>query len=110
MKRLLLLGVALAPLAGCAALDSARDWLADPKTQAAASVVGAGLKVVICGLAQGASIALAVEQSGQTKGQYATGIVYTSSSLVCAAVGGTPKGSTTTTGGETVVTSVAAAK
>ena len=109
MKKLAFAGALALALAssGCAQINAARDWVIDPKTQAAAQVFGAGIKVVICGLASGASIALGVEKAGQTEGQYATGIVYTSSQLVCSALGGTAKGTAVTSGGETVVTAAA---
>lgn len=96
-------------LTGCAQVNAARDWLIDPKTQAAAKVVGSGLKVFICGLSEGSRIALQVEQAGQTKGQTATGMVLVGSSGVCAALGGVTRGSEITKGGEVVVTAMAAA-
>lgn len=101
-------GCASSALTGCAQVNAARDWLVDPKTQAAAKVVGAGIKVFICGLSEGAKIALQVQQAGQTKGQTATNMVLVGSSGVCAALGGVTQGVATTKGGEVVVTAAPA--
>lgn len=110
MKKLAILTVATAAplLAGCAQMTAARDWLADPKTAAAANILiaqaKAGATLVSCFVGAGSSIALAVEQEANAKGQYATGIVYSASSKVCAALQGTATGTVKATGGEAVVT------
>ena len=101
-----------ASLSGCAQITAARDFLADPKTQLAGSLLlaeaKAGATLISCFVGAGSSIALAVEQSGNTKGQYATGIVYSASSKVCSTLQGQATGSIKASGGETVVTGTAA--
>ncbi len=108
MKRILIAALLLAPLAGCAQLNAARDWLIDPKTQQAAQVLvstaKAGATLVSCFVGAGSAIALSVEQQAGTQGQYATGIIYAASSKVCAALSGTASGTVTAQGGEAVVT------
>ena len=108
MKKIAILAALALPLAGCAEINAARDWLIDPKTQVAAQVVGAGLKVFICGLSQGAQIALAVEQAGQTKGQTVTGMILVGSTGVCGALGGVTQGTAITKAGDVVVTAAPA--
>lgn len=110
MNRIAVLAVLALPLVagGCAQLNSARDWLVDPKTQQAASVLvstaKAGATLVSCFVGSGSAIALAVEQQAGAKGQYATGIIYAASTKVCAALSGTADGTVTASGGEAVVT------
>lgn len=108
MKRTILALMLIETLAGCASADKVRDWLIDPKTAAAAQVVSAGFKALICGLAEGTSIALSVEQAGSTKGQTVTNMVLVGSAAVCSALGGAAQGTVVTKGGEVVVTAAPA--
>lgn len=113
MKKLAIIAFGMLVLAGCGRNGerdlwiAARDYLADPKTQQAANVLvktaRAGATLVSCFVGAGSGIALAVEQESKTKGQYATGIVYSASSKICTALGGVPTGEVVASGNETIV-------
>jgi hypothetical protein len=81
-------------IAGCnsagSRLTAARDWVNDPKTQAAASTIAGWDRAIICKIPAGAALAGQIEDALSTG--YAvkttTGRVYTVSAAVCSAIGG----------------------
>ena len=96
MRKLVILAVAILPLAGCAQVIAARDFLSDPKTVEATAVAKGWSQIVACSVNNAASIAGQIESAvnaGKAV-QDTTGRVYTVSSIVCSALGGTP-GATT---------------
>lgn len=75
---------------GCAQIDQARDWLAQPQTVAAVATLKDATTALVCDVSSGSALALAVEKqiADTTGAQATTSIVYTTSSLVCARLSG----------------------
>lgn len=96
MKKIALLAVTILSLAGCAQVLAIRDELADPKTVQALAVAKGWSQIVACSVNNAASIAGQIESAVNAGNavQGTTGKVYTVSSIVCSALGGTP-GATT---------------
>ena len=96
MKRLAIVAALGLTLGGCAQVLQVRDFLADPKTIEATAVAKGWTQIVACGVNNAATVAGQIEaavNAGKAV-QDTTGKVYTVSSIVCTALGGTP-GATT---------------
>lgn len=81
-----------ASLGACAQINSARDWVADPKTQQAAATVAAWGRAFTCKVSAAAALAGKIESAVNAGGavQTTTGDIYTVSREVCVAIGGRP--------------------
>jgi hypothetical protein len=72
-------------MASCAQVNSARDWLASPATQAAAATLRSGAVAFVCAVSNAAAVAAQIENAVNAKAAVigTTGKVLTVSSIVC---------------------------
>ncbi len=87
---------------GCAELDAARDWLADPKTQAASVVLERVGTATVCVISDLSESALLGEQAAGAHTGITNGF-YVGSASLCAQLSGTVTG---TASNVTAVTAV----
>ena len=80
---------------GCSTLQKGVDFLNQPDTRQAVATLKTVATALVCNVSSGSALALAVEkQIANTAGaQATTGIVYTTSSLVCGKLSGQVVGS-----------------
>lgn len=80
-------------LSGCAQLNSAVDWLDQPKVQTAVATIRTVSTAIVCDISSGSQLALAIEQQAAAKKAIATtSLVYTASTLVCQKLSGAAVG------------------
>jgi hypothetical protein len=91
---LVCLASAALALGGCAEFDKFETWATSAKGQATVAALKAGSQAIVCDIAAGAALAGNIEASinaGQSV-QGTDGKIYTVSSQVCQAMGGTSGG------------------
>lgn len=121
MQKLCVAALVAASLAGCAQVEKARDFISDPKTQAAIATVEKGAVIVLCdtsriaGLTSNLIAAVSVDANGKPISQGAatrvtkSAFVATVSDKVCTGIGGLVAGTATAPAATPVVASVPAA-
>jgi len=108
MKKIIALALAAGSalsVAGCSAVDSFEAWLTSPQTAATLVVLENATAVFICDVSTVANLSAEVEAAVNAGAslQGTTKKIYTSSSIVCSALGGIVTGSTSVPAGTAVV-------